>query len=175
MKMYDTRPWWVNKAYHLAGDIIQNICNFKVFTLRFMDVHVYVAHYIYIYICFLGNVNISYEIHLQVRRSWCHSKTPKSYWPEHASRGMEYSQKSIYPRLRTERSYWSSSHDDVIKWKHFLRYWPFVRRIHRSRWRGALMFSLICTRINGWVNNVEAGDFIRNLAHYYVTVMCHAR
>ena len=23
-------------------------------------------------------------------------------------------------------------HDDVIKWKQFLRYWPFVRRIHRS-------------------------------------------
>ena len=22
-------------------------------------------------------------------------------------------------------------HDDVIKWKHFPRYWPFVRRIHR--------------------------------------------
>ena len=43
-------------------------------------------------------------------------------------------------------------HDDVIKWKHFLRYWPFVRGIHKSpvnslhkgQWRGALMFSLIC-------------------------------
>ena len=42
-------------------------------------------------------------------------------------------------------------HDDVIKWKHFPRYWPFVRGIHRSpvnsphkgQWRGALMFSLI--------------------------------
>ena len=30
---------------------------------------------------------------------------------------------------------WSHSlnkHDDVIKWKHFPRYWPFVRGIHRS-------------------------------------------
>ena len=28
---------------------------------------------------------------------------------------------------------WSPvGHDDVIKWKHFPRYWPFVRRIHRS-------------------------------------------
>ena len=43
-------------------------------------------------------------------------------------------------------------HDDVIKWKYFPRYWPFVRGIHRSpvnsphkgQWRGALMFSLIC-------------------------------
>ena len=25
-------------------------------------------------------------------------------------------------------------HDDVIKWKHFPCYWPFVRGIHRSRW-----------------------------------------
>ena len=44
-------------------------------------------------------------------------------------------------------------HDDVIKWKHFPRYWPFLRGIHRwpvnsphkGQWRGALMFSLICT------------------------------
>ena len=52
-------------------------------------------------------------------------------------------------------------YDDVIKLKHFPRYWPFVREIHRSpvnsphkvQYRGALMFSLICARINGWVNN----------------------
>ena len=25
-----------------------------------------------------------------------------------------------------------TNHDDVIKWKHFPRYWPFVREIHRS-------------------------------------------
>ena len=48
--------------------------------------------------------------------------------------------------------YFFCAHDDVIKWKHFPRYWPFVRGIHRSpvnsphkgQWRGALMFSLIC-------------------------------
>ena len=70
-------------------------------------------------------------------------------------------------------------HDDVIKWKHFPRYWPFVRGIHRSpvnsahkgQWRGALMFSLICARINGWVNNCEAGDLRRHQAHYDVIVM----
>ena len=28
----------------------------------------------------------------------------------------------------------SCRHDDVIKWKHFPCYWPFVRGIHRSRW-----------------------------------------
>ena len=25
-----------------------------------------------------------------------------------------------------------NTHDDIIKWKHFPRYWPFVRGIHRS-------------------------------------------
>ena len=37
-----------------------------------------------------------------------------------------------------------SSHDDVIKWKLFPRYWTFVREIHQ--WRGALMFSMICAK-----------------------------
>ena len=45
-----------------------------------------------------------------------------------------------------------STHDDVIEWKHFSRYWPFVWGIHQSpvnsphkgQWRGAWMFSLIC-------------------------------
>ena len=69
-------------------------------------------------------------------------------------------------------------HPVVIKWKHFPRYWPFVRGIHRSpvnsphkgQWRGALMFSLICVWINDWVNNGEAGDLRRYRAHYDVTV-----
>ena len=71
------------------------------------------------------------------------------------------------------------SHDDVIKWKHFSRYWPFVWEIHwspvnsphKGEWRGALMFSFICARMNGWVNNHEAGDLRRHRAHYDITVM----
>ena len=70
-------------------------------------------------------------------------------------------------------------HDDIIKWKHYPRYWPFVRGIHRStvnsphkgQWRGALMFTSICTRINGWVNNHEAGGLRRHRGHYDVSVM----
>ena len=38
----------------------------------------------------------------------------KLYWPVHYS--------------------FQHFHDDVIKWKHFSRSWPFVRGIHRSRW-----------------------------------------
>ena len=73
----------------------------------------------------------------------------------------------------------TSDNDDVIKWKNFPRYRPFVRGIHRSpvnsphkgQWRGALMFCLICVWINGWVNNREAGDLRRYRAHYDVIVM----
>ena len=84
-----------------------------------------------------------------------------------------------YSRWRPNVMFHWLLHDDVIKWKHFPRYWPFVRGIHRSpvnsshkgQWRGALMFSLICARISGWVNNREAGDLRRYRAHYDVIVM----
>ena len=70
-------------------------------------------------------------------------------------------------------------HDDVIKWKHFPCYWPFVRGIHRSpvnsphkgQWRGALMFSLICVWINARANNREAGDLRRYRARDDIIVM----
>ena len=42
---------------------------------------------------------------------------------------------------------------------------------HKGQWRGALMFSLICARINGWVNNREAGDLRRHPVHCDVIVM----
>ena len=45
-----------------------------------------------------------------------------------------------------------------------------VNAPHEGQWHGALMFSLICTRINGWVNNREAGDLRLHRAYYYVTV-----
>ena len=71
------------------------------------------------------------------------------------------------------------NHDDVIKWKHFPRHWPFVRGIHRpagnsphkGQWRGAMMFSLNCARIKGRVNNGEAGDLRRHRVHHDVIVM----
>ena len=55
---------------------------------------------------------------------------------------------------------YSPVHDNVIKWKHLPRYWPFVRGIcrspldspHKGQRRGALMFSLICAWTNGWAN-----------------------
>ena len=73
----------------------------------------------------------------------------------------------------------SHSHDDVIKWKHFQRYFPFVRGIywspvdspHKGQWRRALTFSLICARTKGWADNRDTIDLSRFCAHYDVTVM----
>ena len=94
---------------------------------------------------------------------------------------------AIYPPCSFRLNKWGANkndiynshqnkHDDIIKWKHFLRYWPYVRGIHRTlvnspQWRGALMFSLIWSWINGWVNNREAGGLRCHLAHYDVIVM----
>ena len=107
----------------------------------------------------------------------------KFHWSEYHWHGyntkkstMIYHSSSIYLFNK-----WQPRHDDVIKWKHFPRNWPFVRGIHRSpvnsphkgQWRGALMFSLICILINDWVNNREAGDLRRQRTDYDVSVMTY--
>ena len=61
----------------------------------------------------------------------------------------------------------------------FPRFWLFLWGIHRSpvksphkgRWRGALMFYLICAWTSCWVHNRDAGDLRRHRAHYDITVM----
>ena len=47
-----------------------------------------------------------------------------------------------------------------------------VNSPHKGHLRGALMFSLICAWINGWVNSRETGDLRRHRAIYDVIVMC---
>ena len=78
-------------------------------------------------------------------------------------------------------------HDDVIKWKHFPRYWPFGRGIHRwpvnsphkGQWRGALIFSLIYAWIKrlskqswGWWFEMPSRPLLRHcnihLYTYYI-------
>ena len=46
---------------------------------------------------------------------------------------------------------------------------------HTKASDGALVFSLICAWINGWVNNGEASDLRRHHAHYDVPVMSHPK
>ena len=71
-------------------------------------------------------------------------------------------------------------HDDVIKWKHFPSYWPFLRGKHRSpvnslhkgQWLGTLMFFVWSAHwLNGLVSNRETGDLRRNRSHLDVIVM----
>ena len=75
----------------------------------------------------------------------------------------------------------------TTRWRHQMEtlsaLLAIVRGIHRSpvnsphkgQWRGALMFSLICTWINGWVNNGEAGDLRRHRDHFDVIVLSICR
>ena len=125
--------------------------------------------------CFLFFVSMNqllnkHSVAGALRRDNAHTTSP--YWKHHQKYFHTYDHPS------STRTIWHK-HDDVIKWKHFPRYWPFVRGIHRSpvnspykgQWRGALMFSLICARTNDWVSNREAGDLRRHGAHYDVAVM----
>ena len=110
---------------------------------------------------------------------WCHTSRLTWVWLMACHLfSAKPSHESLLPSTELDPQE-NALHGDVIKWKHIPRYWLFVRRIHwspvnsphKGQWRGNLMFSLICTRINGWVNNGEAGDLRRNRAHYDVTVM----
>ena len=100
-------------------------------------------------------------------------------WYHYASHSLMWGNSSLPCDTIWRRWTGSLLHDDVIKWKNFPRYWPFVRGIYRSlvnslhkgQWRGALMFSLICVWIKGWLNNREAGDLRRHRAHYDVILM----
>ena len=53
-------------------------------------------------------------------------------------------------------------HDDIIKWKHFPRYWCVCGEF-TGHW------------INGWVNNREADNLRRHCAHYDVIVMIYRK
>ena len=108
--------------------------------------------------------------------------TPTQRWVHNSGMDIWITKISwAFPVLSPEYSGRSGStlHDDVIKWKHFPRYWPFVRGIHRSlvnslhkcQWRGALVFSLICAWTNSWANNGDADDLRRHRAHHDVIVM----
>ena len=71
------------------------------------------------------------------------------------------------------------NHDDVINQETFSALLAIcagnqrslVKSPHKSQWRGALIFSLFCAWINGWVNNREAGDLRHHRAHYNFIVM----
>ena len=69
--------------------------------------------------------------------------------------------------------------DNVTKWKHFPRYWPFVWEIHqwavdsplKGQWSGALVFSFIYASTNSWANNQDTDNLRHHYAHYDITGM----
>ena len=68
---------------------------------------------------------------------------------------------------------WSSTcqflcfHDDVIKWKHFPRYWPFVRGIHRSP---VIMIIKWVTNVDHLISN-ELVEQIQLMTYFLHSVM----
>ena len=76
--------------------------------------------------------------------------------------------------ISTPQSY----HDDVIKWKHFLRYWPLWGESTGHRWIPLTKASdanfdvFFALRLkNDWANNRDVGNLRHHQAHYDVTVM----
>ena len=141
---------------------------FKLLWLTTFVKHLWSFIVTLMYLLLPNNPKISYKVtRHQPKFLTLSAMTPKQHWFERWIR--------FCSNIRT------ILHDDVLKRKRFPRYWPFVMWMHRSpvdsphkgQWRGALMFSLIYTWINAWVNNREAGDlrYRHHRTHYDITVM----
>ena len=157
---------WTNACVFLVGPVETNFneISIGILTFSFKKMCLKASSAIWRPFCVGLNVlNTRSTSALEEWRVWI-NRTPKQ-------------PKWVNVKIKNTMTY--MDHDDVIKWKHLPRYWPFVWGIHRSpvssphksQWRGALMFSLICVWTNGWVNNREAGDLRRYPAHSDVTVM----
>ena len=110
----------------------------------------------------------SYEVAVlgtNVRNFWCRFNVdiPSYYYknqyknPHYKDKTHDYEYTYLYNgnfyswmNIQLNRTEIDRYHDDVIKWKHSPRNWPFVRGIHGSpvnsphKGQWALMFSLIC-------------------------------
>ena len=123
------------------------------------------------------DLRLNKRLSKQSRHRWLETPS-RSLW-RHCNHEAGWNWTQHHRLMEVINGMMSYKHDDVIKWKHFPRNWPFVREIHRSpvnfphkgQWRGALMFSLINAWINDWLNNREAGDLRRQHGHYDVIVM----
>ena len=74
-----------------------------------------------------------------------------------------------------------SYYDDVIKRKHFQRYWFFVWGIHwspvnspnKDQWHGVLMFSVIYAWTNGGINTRDASGLRRHRTRHSNVIRFH--
>ena len=65
-------------------------------------------------------------------------------------------------------------HDDVIKWKHFPRYWPFVRGIHRSPVTGEFPTQRLVTRSFDVYFDLRPNEWLskQSWAWWFETLSC---
>ena len=93
--------------------------------------------------------------------------------------GCKYWSTQWITRNKLQRNLNPSMYKDFLStwWRHQMETFSALLAIcagnspHKGQWRGALMFSGMCARINRWVNNREAGDLRRYRHHYDVIVM----
>ena len=147
-----------------VGNVIR--CIKKIHSCRFLCVYLIseIAHSILVH-------NTTYENCIKATKcvcGWCQATASKSKCQIRVLPlcfpNIPYLSSVVYEQASNEADWINIMMK--IKWKHFPRYWPFVRGIHRSpvnsphkgQWRGALMFSFICAWMNDWINTCEAGD-----------------
>ena len=79
----------------------------------------------------------------------------------------------IYAYIKTHCIMWTCKYCRVTGlWAVNIPRLP-VNSLQKGQWRGALMFSMICAGINGWVNNRRADTLRHHRDHYDVTVMIY--
>ena len=172
----------VNVWYILNAVFMDSVISYKYNTLVLTRCGL-VTIYIYIYI-YMASCAMSMLLNDRKWRYFVHARFNAQIFFSHVGAPDQNPDDGKYAIYHSHSIvFFIKYHDDVVKWKHFPRYWSFMRGIHRSpvnsphkgQWRGALMFSLIYAWINGWVNNREAGDLSRNRAHHDVIIMTYAR
>ena len=77
------------------------------------------------------------------------------------------------PLVKPHGDMMTSSNGNIFRITgHFARNSPVTGEFpYKGQWGWALIFSLICAWLNGWVNNREACDLRCHRPHYGVTVM----
>ena len=96
---------------------------------------------------------MSISCYTQYNDVWLWIYNDRSNWGVRIRCVQKISMDFIWPNNRDHSD--SVYHDDVIKWKHFPRYWPFVRGIHRSVLRSFDAFFDL--RLNGWLSKQSWG------------------
>ena len=112
-----------------------------------------------------GNEDI--ELYWASNYLWDPTKTAMKWSNKDYMICLNYCTVSIYSLLLTFP--WHSI-NIIVWWRHQIETFSALLALcarnspvtgefpHKGQWRVALMFSLICAWINGWVNNREAGD-----------------